>query len=248
MNWEGVYAIWLRDTKAMFRERSRLVSSLVRPILWLFIMGNGLRPMMQNATGLDYTQFIFPGVVGMTLIFTAIHSATSIIWDREFGFLREVLVAPISRGAVVLGKALGGSTQATVQGITTLLFAPFVGLYLTPLQIINTILLMFLIAFSLTSLGILIASRLTSFEGFGSISNFVVMPMYFLSGSIYPLDDLPLWLKSLTLINPLSYGVDLLRGELIHMYHFSLGIDLLAVTLFGILMLFLAIPLFNQSE
>ena len=247
MNWEGIYAIWLRDIKAMFRERSRLYGSIMRPILWLLIMGNGLRPAMQNATGVEYTQFIFPGVVGMTLIFSAIQSATSIIWDREFGFLREVMVAPISRGAVVLGKALGGSTQATVQGIITLLFAPLVGLYPSPTQIFNTVLLMFLIAFSLTSLGILIASRMTSFEGFGSISNFVVMPMYFLSGAVYPLEGLPLWLKALTLINPLSYGVDVMRGQIIHMYHFSLTTDLLAITLFGSLMLSLAIPMFSRS-
>lgn len=247
MNWEGIYAIWLRDIKAMFRERSRLYGSIMRPILWLLIMGNGLRPAMQNATGVEYTQFIFPGVVGITLVFSAIQSATSIVWDREFGFLREVMVAPISRGEVVLGKALGGSTQATVQGIITLLFAPLVGLYPSLAQILMMILLMFLIAFSLTSLGILIASRMTSFEGFGAISNFVVMPMYFLSGAVYPLDGLPLWLKTLTLINPLSYGVDVMRGQIIHMYHFSLITDLLAIILFGALMLSLAIPIFSRS-
>lgn len=247
MNWEGIYAIWLRDLKAMFRERSRLYGSIMRPILWLIIMGNGLRPAMQQGLGIEYTQFIFPGVLGMTLIFSAIQSATSIIWDREFGFLREVMVAPITRGSIVLGKALGGSTQATVQGMITLLFAPLVGIYPSPLQILRIILLMFLIAFSLTSLGILIASRMTSFEGFGAISNFVVMPMYFLSGSIYPLSGLPLWLKTLTLINPLSYGVDVMRGEIIHLYHFSLSTDLLAISLFGAVMLSLAIPLFNKS-
>lgn len=248
MNWEGIYAIWYRDLKLMFREPSRLYGKLMRPALWLLVMGNGLRPAMQNITGVEYTQFIFPGIVGMTLIFSAIQSATSIIWDREFGFLREVMVAPISRGAVVLGKTLGGSTQATLQGILTLLFAPLIGLYLNPKQILIIILLMFLISFSLTSFGILIASRMTSFEGFGSISNFVVMPMYFLSGSVYPLDGLPLWLKALNLINPLSYGVDVMRGQIINIYHFSLGTDLLAITLFGAVMLSLAIPMFSRSE
>lgn len=248
MNWEGIYAIWYRDLKLMFREPSRLYGKLMRPALWLLVMGNGLRPAMQNITGVEYTQFIFPGIVGMTLIFSAIQSATSIIWDREFGFLREVMVAPISRGAVVLGKTLGGSTQATLQGILTLLFAPLIGLYLNPKQILIIILLMFLISFSLTSFGILIASRMTSFEGFGSISNFVVMPMYFLSGSVYPLDGLPLWLKALNVINPLSYGVDVMRGQIINIYHFSLGTDLLAITLFGAVMLSLAIPMFSRSE
>lgn len=247
MNWEGVYAIWLRDLKAMFRERSRLYGAIMRPILWLFIMGNGLRPAMQGVSGVEYTQFIFPGVVGMTLIFSSLQSATSIIWDREFGFLREVMVAPMSRGAVVVGKVLGGSTQATVQGLITMLFAPFVGVYPTPMQVVRLILLMLLISSSLTSLGILIASRMTSFEGFGTISNFVVMPMYFLSGSIYPLTNLPLWLKALTTINPLSYGVDAMRGQIIHLYHFSLFTDVLAIAGFGAVMLTLAIPMFSRS-
>ena len=247
MNWEGVYAIWLRDLKAMFRERSRLYGAIMRPILWLFIMGNGLRPAMQGVSGVEYTQFIFPGVVGMTIIFSSLQSATSIIWDREFGFLREVMVAPMSRGAVVVGKVLGGSTQATVQGLITMLFAPFVGVYPTPMQVVRLILLMLLISSSLTSLGILIASRMTSFEGFGTISNFVVMPMYFLSGSIYPLTNLPLWLKVLTTINPLSYGVDAMRGQIIHIYHFSLFTDVLAIAGFGAVMLTLAIPTFSRS-
>lgn len=247
MNWEGIYAIWLRDLKAMFRERSRLYGAIMRPILWLFIMGNGLRPAMQGVSGVEYTQFIFPGVVGMSLIFSSLQSATSIIWDREFGFLREVMVAPMSRGAVVVGKVLGGSTQATVQGLITLLFAPLVGVYPTPVQVLRIVLLMLLISSSLTSLGILIASRMTSFEGFGAISNFVVMPMYFLSGSIYPLTNLPLWLKALTTINPLSYGVDAMRGQIIHIYHFSLLTDVLAIAGFGAVMLTLAIPLFSRS-
>lgn len=247
MHWEGIYAIWLRDLKTLFRERSRLYGATIRPILWLIIMGNGLRPAMRGATGMDYAQFIFPGVMGMTLIFSAIHSATSIIWDREFGFLREVMVAPMSRGAVVIGKALGGSTQATLQGIVTLFFAPLVGIWPNPLQIIRLLLLMLLISFSLTALGILISSRMTSFEGFGSISNFIVMPMYFLSGAVYPLDNLPLWLKALTIINPLSYGVDVLRGEIVHLYHFSLMTDLLAIAGFGAIMLSLAIPMFSRS-
>lgn len=248
MNWEGIYAIWYRDLKIMFREPTRLFGRIMRPALWLLVMGNGLRPIMQNSTGVEYTQFIFPGIVGMTLIFSSVQSATSIIWDREFGFLREVMVAPISRGAIVLGKALGGSTQATLQGILTLLFAPLIGLYPTPKQLLSIIGLMFLISFSLTSFGILIASRMTSFEGFGSISNFVVMPMYFLSGSVYPLEGLPLWLKALNFINPLSYGVDAIRGQIIQMYHFSLATDLLAVTLFGVVMLAFAIPLFSRSQ
>lgn len=245
MHWEGIYAIWLRDLKAMFRERSRIYGAIMRPILWLFIMGNGLRPAMQGL-GVEYTTFIFPGVVGMTLIFSSIQSATSIIWDREFGFLREVMVAPMSKADIVLGKALGGSSQATVQGTVTLLFAPFVGIWLTPGQIVRILPLMILISFSLTSLGILIASRMTSFEGFGAISNFVVMPMYFLSGSIYPLKNLPLWLKALTVINPLSYGVDAMRGQIINLYHFSIYTDLAAIAGFGLVMFSLAVPLFNK--
>jgi ABC-2 type transport system permease protein len=247
MGLEGMYAVWLRDAKAIFRKRSRLLSSIMRPVLWLIILGNGLRPAFQDTLG-DYTQFIFPGVLGMTLIFSSIFSATSVIWDREFGFLKEVLVSPIPRSMVVLGKSLGGTTQATFQGLLTLAFAPIIGLFPDLWTLLGLFLAMILISFALTNLGLVIAGRMTSFEGFGAMTNFIVMPMYFLSGAIYPLTDLPLWLTILTWINPLTYGVDLMRGILLdsHAYPVALNVGILAS--FGAIMFFIAIPSFGKQK
>jgi len=242
----AIYSVWLRDIIRSFREKSRFLGSLARPILWLVIMGTGLRPAFQGG-GVDYLHFIFPGVIAMTLIFTATQSAISIIWDREFGFLKEMLVAPIPRSSIVIGKALSGSTTATMQGIITLLFAPFIGVKMSPLMIVEVLGLMFLISFALTSLGLVIASRMKSFEGFGTISNFVVMPMYFLSGAIFPTAGLPLWLKSLIFMNPLSYGVDAMRKVILGLGSFPMALDLGFVACFGVAMVGVAVPFFSRE-
>jgi len=247
---EVMYGIWLRDTIKFWRERSRLWGGVARPILWLIILGTSLRPTVsaESLNGAsDYTHFIFPGVIGLTLIFSAMQSAMSIIWDREFGFLKEVLAAPVPRLSIILGKCLGGATQATLQGLITLVFAPLIGLWIPITGILVLIPTMFLIAFALTALGVVIASRMTSFEGFGTISNFVVMPMYFLSGAIYPLTNVPGWIKALTIINPLGYGVDLLRHISIGIGSFPVWVDALFLIVFGGVMLVVAYPLFNKE-
>src|SRR5215510_8913982 len=174
---ETVYGIWLRDIKKFWRERSRLWGGVARPILWLLILGSSLKGAISSSSlsgTSDYQQYIFPGVIGLTLVFSALQSATSIIWDREFGFLKEVLAAPVPRLSIIVGKSLGGASQATLQGTITMLFAPLIGLWLSPLQIIQLIGMMFVVAFALTALGVVISSNMTSFEGFGTISNFVV--------------------------------------------------------------------------
>jgi ABC-2 type transport system permease protein len=249
LSWEAVYGIWLREVKKFWRERSRLWGGIARPILWLLILGGGLRGAISASSlgGSDYQQYIFPGVIGLTLIFSAMQSAMSIIWDREFGFLKEVLAAPVPRLSIVIGKALGGATQATLQGMITMLFAPLIGLWLAPLAIVELIVMMFIVSFALTSLGIVIASKMTSFEGFGTISNFVVMPMYFLSGAIYPTSSAPVWLKPLTMINPLSYGVDGLRTITVGVGAFPFLLDLGFLVIFSAVMVAIALPLFNQE-
>jgi ABC-2 type transport system permease protein len=251
LDWEATYGIWRRDLKKFFREKSRLWGGIARPILWLIILGSSLKPAISSGslgnTGIDYTQYIFPGVIALTLIFTSIQSAISIIWDREFGFLKEVMVAPVPRLSILLGKALGGATQATIQGIITLAFAPLIGLWLNPLVLLGLLGTMFVIAFALTALGIAISSAMTSFEGFGVISNFVVMPMYFLSGAIYPTESAPIWIKPLIYINPLSYGVDALRqvtiGVGVHDFWFDMGV----LVVFAVVVLAIALPLFNRE-
>ena len=250
ISWEAIYGIFLRDIKKFWRERSRLLGGVARPVLWLIILGGSLRGAISPDTlgeGVDYQQYIFPGVIALTLIFSSLQSAMSIIWDREFGFLKEVLAAPVPRLSIVVGKALGGAAQSTLQGIITLMFAPLIGLWLSPLEIIQLIAMMFLVSFSLTSLGVVIASSMNSFEGFGTISNFVVMPMYFLSGAIYPTSSVPDWLTPLITVNPLSYGVDALRHITIHQGVFPFWFNMVFLLVFSAVMLCIAMPLFNRE-
>ncbi|HEX2916182.1 MAG TPA: ABC transporter permease [Chloroflexia bacterium] len=253
LDWEATYGIWLRDIKKFWREKSRLWGGIARPVLWLLILGSSLKPAISNSSlaaggAIDYTHYIFPGVIGLTLIFASLQSATSIIWDREFGFLKEVMAAPVPRLSILLGKALGGATQATMQGIITLMFAPLIGLWLNPLVILALIVMMFTVSFALTTLGVVIASSMTSFEGFGTISNFVVMPMYFLSGAIYPTSIVPIWIKPLIIINPLSYGVDALRQITVNVGAFPFWFDLGFLVVFAVIMLVLAVPLFSKEK
>ncbi len=248
MDWSTIYIIWLRDLIRYVRQRSRLYSSIARPILWLFILGSGLRPSFGAIQGFNYTQYIFPGIIAMALIFTSIQSAISVIWDREFGFLKEILVAPVPRTAVALGKAFAGSTLSVIQGTLILIFAPLVKIPIAWHTILLLIPAMFLISFALVGIGIIIASRMTSFEGFGTIMNFLVMPMFFLSGAMFPVSGLPAWLKIVVYINPLTYGVDLLRNIVLRISTFPLFLNCGVLVVFGITVIFFAVLFFNRGE
>jgi ABC-2 type transport system permease protein len=237
MNLTPIFIIWYRDVLRFFREKSQLLSALFRPALWLFAFGMGLRPSFKNIHGFNYIQFVFPGVIAMTLIFTSIGSGISIIWDREFGFLKEILAAPIPRTWIVLGKSLSGSTTAMIQGMFVLLFAPVVGVHISFNEVLICLVVMFLVSMSLTGLGIILAARMTSFEGFGAIMNFIIMPLYFLSGAIFPLHGIPIWLYIISILNPLTYGVDLLRGVMMHLHQFPYFISSAFLILFFIAML-----------
>lgn len=209
----AIYTIWLREVKRYTRERSRLITSFTTPLLWLVIFGIGIGRMgiAWNISGYSYQAFIFPGIIGQTLLFTAIWSGISVIWDREFGFLKEILVAPISRTSIVLGKALGGATSAFLQSLLLLPFSFIVGIRLTPISLFASLPVMFLIALGLVTIGLSLAARIESLEGFNLIMSFVIMPMFFLSGALFKIDSLPEWLRILTYIDPLTYGVDALR-------------------------------------
>jgi len=163
----------------------------------------------------SYIQFMYPGVLGMAVLFTAIFSAMSVVWDREFGFLREILVAPISRSAVAIGKALGGATQAALQGVVMLVFAPFVGVHLTVVSVIEVVPILFLLAFALTSFGVAISARLKTMQGFQVVMNFLMMPMFFLSGALFPLRGLPAWMTVLTRFDPVAYGIAPVRSAIL---------------------------------
>jgi ABC-2 type transport system permease protein len=243
-----IYMVWLRDTIRYFREKSQLYGSIVRPLLWLFILGMGLRGSFQPSGNVTYTQFIFPGIVAMAVIFTSIQSAITIIWDREFGFMKEILVAPVPRTSIIIGKCLSGTTLSLIQaGIVTLL-SPLVHVRIHPLNIVPLILVISMASFALTGVGVLIASRMTSFQGFGTIMNFVIMPMWFLSGSMFPPKGLPRVLDVMVRINPLTYGVDLMRRLVLDVGYYSPLFSLAYMTAFGLIMVALAVLAFNRGE
>lgn len=205
-----IYALWYREVLRYWREKSRILSSLILPLLWLVIFGSGLRGLQLPGT-LTYQTYIFPGILGMTLLFTSVFSGVSVIWDREFGFLKEILVAPVSRPTIVVGKALGSGTSALIQGALLLPLSYLVGVHLSPISFLLLLPIMVLIAIGLVSVGLLIASLMTSMEGFNFIMSLVIMPMFFTSGALFPLTSAPAWLRYLSYINPLTYGVDMLR-------------------------------------
>jgi ABC-2 type transport system permease protein len=212
---KGAYTIWYRDVLRFSRDRLRMFASLGQPLLFLFVFGTGLGPAMSSMTGgaVDFRQFMYPGILAMTVLFTAVFSAVSIVWDREFGFLKEVMVAPVSRTSVALGKVAGGSTVAMFQGTIVLLLAPIIGIRLGLDQVIAIVGLMLLMAVVMTSLGIVVAARMRSMEAFPLVMQFLLMPMFFLSGAFFPLRGIPLWLAWLTRADPVTYGVDSLRQQ-----------------------------------
>lgn len=209
--------IWRREMIRLFRSRTRIITGLAQPVLFLFILGVGLGPVIgdRGIPGATYQEFLFPGVLVMSLLFSAMFSAISIVWDREFGFLREMLVAPVSRTALVLGKAVGGGSQAVAQGAILLLAAPVVGVDLGPLELVQMLGLLMLLAFAIVAFGIVVASRMQRVESFQVVMGLVVNPMLFLSGALFPLNGLPTWLNTLTRFNPVTYGVDPVRRVLL---------------------------------
>ena len=210
-----IYVICVREFIKFFREKSRLLGTLARPVLWLFVVGNGMSALVSPHMGFSYLQFIFPGMIGMTILFASIFSSISIVWDREFGFMKEMLVAPISRLSIVVGKAISGTAISVAQAIIILVLIPFLGIGLSVLQFIQVTAVAVLVSFCITSIGILIAARLTSFDGFNIIMNFLVMPMFFLSGAMYPVSSMPDVLRHLTHLNPLTYGIDAFKHVLL---------------------------------
>src|SRR5579875_424332 len=205
--------VWRRELIRFKADRLRAVTSLIQPFLFLFILGTGLSSLAGGRLppGVDFETFIYPGVLAMSVLFTAIFSAGSIVWDREFGFLREILVAPVSRASIVVGKCLGGATIATLQGAVFLALAGFAHVPYDPLLLLALVGELLLLAFTLTAFGVMMAARITQFQAFMALTQMLVMPLFFLSGALYPLNGLPAWLTVLTRIDPLTYIVDPMR-------------------------------------
>jgi ABC-2 type transport system permease protein len=212
-----VYAIWLREFKVFLREKSRLVASTFTPILWLFVIGSGIgsTASISAAPDVGYQQFIFPGIVIMSIIFSSVFYGSYIIWDRKFDFLKSVMVAPVSRGTVFVGKTLGGMTNSLVQAMILLAIGAAIGIPFTPVSVLQAVAVVLLLSFGLTSLGLALGSYMYSLEGFQMIVSFVVFPLFFLSGALFPLDNLPSWLYVLTAADPATYGVSALRGTML---------------------------------
>ena len=250
----GIYTLWLRDVIRLWRDRIRLVGSFIQPLLFLFILGGGLSPRLgalggaQGGQALGYQDFLFPGIVGMSVLFTASFAGVAIVWDREVGFLKEVLVAPLSRTAVVIGKILGGATNSVVQGSLILALMPLFHLHPHPGQIAGAFLVMILIGLTQTSVGILLGVRMTSSQGFMVLMNFIILPLFFLSGALYPLDRLPSWLSLASRLDPMTYGVDLLRHALTGIHYFSIATDLLTLGGFLLVISLLSVHLFNKTD
>lgn len=222
-----IYILWLREIKKYLRSRPQMIASLGQPLMYLLVLGFGLGPVFQKSGQGSYLQFIAPGVVGMAILFTSIFSGIGLLWDRQFGFLKETLVAPVPRLQIMAGKTLGGATIALIQGtlvLTVCLIAGFRPYSLAALPL--ALLFMAMIAIVFAGLGTAIGSTLRDMQGFQLIMNFMVMPIFFLSGALFPLSDLPTALEIATHIDPLSYGIDGLRGALIGQSHFDALTDL----------------------
>jgi ABC-2 type transport system permease protein len=240
---EVVYALWRRDMIKFLRDRRTFITSLTRPFLWLLAFGFGLRASVQlpgmTAGGGDFISFLVPGIAVMTVLFSSMFAAISIVWEREFGFLKELLVAPVPRGAIVAAKLLAGSATALIEVTVMLALSPLVGARFHLAGALASLPLLAAFGMAVNGLGVALAARMRSFEGFGSIVNFVIQPIFFLSGALYPIAGLPRLLRAVVLLNPMSYAVDGVRGLCIGHHAFPIacdvGVVLLSVALFGAL-------------
>jgi ABC-2 type transport system permease protein len=209
----AIRIVWRRDLIRFKNDRIRMAASLIQPLLFLFVMGSGLQQLSAASThGVNLKTFIYPGILCIAVMFTAMFSAASIVWDREFGFLREMMVAPVRRSSIVIGKCLGGATVASTQGIIMIALAPLVGVPYSVLLIFGILGLQLLLAFAITAFGVMIAVRIKQMQAFFGVMQVIVMPMFFLSGALFPVANLPGWLAVLNRLDPLTYAVDPMRG------------------------------------
>jgi ABC-2 type transport system permease protein len=260
--------VWRRELIRFMNDRMRIVTSLIQPLLFLFVLGSGLQTLSAASThGVDLKTFIYPGILCISVMFTAMFSAASIVWDREFGFLREMMVAPIRRSSIVIGKCLGGATVAAFQGVIVLALAGLVHVPYDPLLILGIFGLQLLLAYAITAFGVMIAIRIKQMQSFMGVMQMIVMPMFFLSGALYPVSGLPQWLAVLNRIDPLTYAVDPMRRLVFnHLdispaararldpgvtwwgWHVPSLLEAAVIVVLGLVMMFIAIWEFTTSE
>lgn len=250
-NVQGIYVMWLREMKRFIRAKSRIIATIVQPLFFLFILGFGLTgaafPGMQGS----YLYFLAPGIITMAIMFSSMFTGVSVLWDKQFGFLQEVLVAPVSRLSIIIGRTLGGATTALLQGFIILAIALGLGVTLSnPVGVLITIIMMILISFTAVGFGLIVASRMEDFHGFQLIMNLLILPLFFLSSAFFPITNaLPSWLKTISLANPLFYMVDGVRGALTGMnYLFSPLLDLIVIAVICIIVMGLGTYFFSKTE
>ena len=233
----AIYAVWKRELLVYIREKERLVSSFVSPLLWLFVFGSGIGGGVYAGGGTEnYQSFIFPGILTMSVLFISVFYGLYIIWDRKLDFLKEVLVAPISRSSIFLGKTLGGVTDAMIQGVILLVIGSLFILPVSPVNFLAALAILFLLTFFTTSLGLIMGANLHSQEGFALVSNFLMWPMFFFSGALFPVSQLPDVLKAVSDVNPLTYAVDALRFVLLGQSTFSIYLDVGVLALSSVIL------------
>ncbi len=250
----GILAIWYREFKVFLREKSRIVASIVNPILWLLIFGGGLGANVA-ISGINYQTFIYPGVLIQATLFSSIFFGVYIVWDRKIDFLKEVLVAPISRTSIFIGKVIGGTTDSFIQSLILLLlgailggFGIIPGLHMRMSSIIMSLIILVIATAGMVSIGLIIGSRMESPEGFQLITSFLLFPLFFLSGALFPINRLPSWLAVFTFLNPLTYAVDALRGVLLGTAQFTLLFDFGIITAFGVAAIFVGTFAFEKMK
>jgi ABC-2 type transport system permease protein len=266
--WRAIKIMWRRELIRFKNDRTRIVTSLVQPLLFLFVLGSGLEAFGAGGGGnVNIKTFIYPGILCMTVMFTAMFSSMSIVWDREFGFLREMMVAPIKRSSIVLGKVLGGATVASLQGVVMIVIAPLVDVPYNPVMIAGLFLMMVLLAATITAFGVMIAARIKQMQSFMGVMQMIIMPMFFISGALYPINNLPAWLAVLNRFDPLTYAVDPMRkivfshldsvpaqfaaangGVTWFGWRVPTALEVAVVAILGLIMLGIAIWEFNSAE
>jgi ABC-2 type transport system permease protein len=244
-----VYILWLRQLKRYFRSKARIIGSLGQPLLFLVALGFGFGPIFAQAGGGNYIQFLVPGIISMGILFTSIFSGIEIIWDRQFGFLKETMVAPVSRISIMIGRTLGGSTVAIFQGLIIMVLSTFIGFKpASLLGLFAALIYMILVSLIFTALGTAIASVMEDMHGFQLIMNFLIMPLFFFSGALFPINNLPKPLIVVTSINPLAYGVDSLRYFLLGSSHYLLWVNTSVLIGLTVLLLILGSYLFSRIQ
>jgi ABC-2 type transport system permease protein len=251
---KGIYALWYRETKVFLRERSRIISSIINPLLWLLIIGGGLGSAVSFG-GINYQTFIYPGILIQTALFSSVFFGVYIVWDKKIDFMKEVLVAPMRRTSIFVGKILGGSTDTLLQvlilfviGFIFMIGGIMPGLQLTPFSILVSLAFLLVVTVGLVSVGLVLGSQMESPEGFQLIISFLVFPLFFLSGALFPITNLPAWLAPFIFVNPVTYAVDGIRGVLLGISRFPLLFDFALVCLFAFIMILIGTYAFKKMK